>query len=110
MRDSLKLDSGQVTLLTPLRDSLAARNHVRVDSLRRVFDRLGTSPDPTRLMGLMPQLRPLFQAARDEVAHAIVEVHAILRDEQWDQLPAAIKNFQSNIQFRGGFRRPGGPD
>ena len=110
MRDSLKLDSGQVALLTPVGDSLAARNADRVDSLRRVLERLGTSPDPTKLMGLMPQLRPLFQAARDDVAHAIVQVHSFLRDEQWDLVPTDLKNFQSSPAggFRG--RRPGGPD
>jgi len=109
MRDSLKLDSGQVALLTPVADSLDARKAVGVDSLRRVLDRLGTSPDPTKLMGLMPQLRPLFQAARDAVAHSIVEVHSILRDDQWDKVPAALKNFQATPNFRGA-RRPGGPD
>jgi len=108
MRDSLRLDSGQVALLTPVGDSLAARNAERVDSLRRVLDRLGTSPDPTKLMGLMPQLRPLFQAARDDVAHALNEVHSFLRDDQWDKLPADLRSFQSTPNFRG-IRRPGGP-
>ena len=90
--------------------TLAARNAARVDSLRRVFQGLGTSPDPTKLMGLMPQLRPLFQEARDDVAHAIVEVHSILRDNQWDMLPAALKNFSSGPAGFRGVRRPGGPD
>jgi len=108
MRDSLQLDSGQIALLTPVGDSLAARNAERVDSLRRVLDRLGTSPDPTKLMGLMPQLRPLFQAARDDVAHTLNEVHSFLRDDQWDKLPADLKSFQSTPNFRG-IRRPGGP-
>jgi hypothetical protein len=108
MRDSLKLDSGQVLLLTPLRDSLETRKAVKVDSLRRVFEHLGTSPDPTRLMGLMPQLRPLFQAARDDVAKAIVDVHAVLREAQWDLVPDAVKNFSSNLQrgLRGAGPRP----
>ncbi|HVO36181.1 MAG TPA: TonB-dependent receptor [Gemmatimonadales bacterium] len=109
MRDSLKLDSGQIALLTPVADSLDARKQVAVDSLRRVFDRLGTSPDPTKLIGLMPQLRPLFQSARDNVAHAVVEVHSILRDDQWDKVPADLRNFQAAPNFRG-IRRPGGPD
>jgi len=109
MRDSLKLDSGQVALLTPVADSLDARKAEKVDSLKRVFERLGTSPDPTKLMALMPQLRPLFQAARDDVAHVIVEVHSFLRDEQWDRVPAALKNFTATPNFRGA-RRPGGPD
>ena len=110
MRDSLKLDSGQVRLLTPVADSLDAQKQVAVDSLRRVFDRLGTSPDPTRLIGLMPQLRPLFQGARDAVAHAVTQVHSILRDDQWDKVPAELRNFQATPNFRGGFRGPGGPD
>ena len=111
MRDSLRLDSGQVVLLTGLRDSLAARNSVRVDSLRRVLERLGTSPDPSRLMGLMPQLRPLFQAAREDVSKAIVDVHAVLREDQWAMLPASVKDFQltPGPGFRA-LRRPGGPD
>jgi hypothetical protein len=110
MRDSLKLDSGQVALLTPVADSLDAQKQVAVDSLRRVLDRLGTSPDPTKLIGLMPQLRPLFQGARDAVAHSVTEVHSILRDDQWDKVPADLRNFQATPNFRGGFRRPGGPD
>ena len=110
MRDSLKLDSGQVRLLTPVADSLDARKKFAVDSLRRVLDRLGTTPDPTRLMGLLPQLRPLFQGARDAVAHSVTEVHAILRDDQWEKVPAELRNFQAAPNFRGGFRRPGGPD
>jgi hypothetical protein len=111
MRDSLHLDSGQVVLLTGLRDSLAARNSVRVDSLRRVLERLGSSPDPSRLLGLMPQLRPLFQAAREDVSTAIVDVHAVLREDQWAMLPDAVKNFQltPGPGFRGR-RRPGGPE
>jgi hypothetical protein len=110
MRDSLRLDSGQVVLLTGLRDSLAARNSVRVDSLRHVLERLGTSPDPNRLMGLMPQLRPLFQAAREDVSKAVVDVHAVLHEDQWVMLPDAVKNIQLTPArgFRGG-RRPGGP-
>jgi hypothetical protein len=108
LRDSLKLDSGQVLLLTPLRDSLAARTAVRVDSLRRAFQKIGDSPSPNQLIGLMPQLRPLFQAARDDVARNIVDVHAVLRDEQWAMMPAAVRTFQSNLfrGFRGGAPRP----
>jgi hypothetical protein len=109
MRDSLGLDSSQVELLVPLRDSLAVRNTGRVDSLRHVFQRVGNSPNPNQIMTLMPQLRPLFQAARDDVSKAIVDVHAVLREDQWTKLPDALKNFQMNPGFRGAGRRPGGP-
>ena len=94
-----------MVLLTPIRDSLAARNQVRIDSLRHVLQRLGDSPAPNQLIGLMPQLRPLFQDARDDVAHAIIEVHAVLREEQWQRLPASVRDFQSTLFRR--FQRPG---
>jgi hypothetical protein len=100
MRDSLKLDSGQAELLVPLRDSLAARNAVRVDSLRQALRRLGDSPAPNQLLGLLPQMRPLFQAARDDVARTIIEVHAVLRPDQWVLLPESVRGFQSTL-FRG---------
>jgi len=108
MRDSLKLDSGQVVLLQPLRDSLAARNQVRVDSLRHAFQRIGDQPSPNQLIGLMPQLRPLFQAARDDVAKTIIDVHAILHEDQWAMMPASVRTFQSTLVrgFRGGGARP----
>jgi Carboxypeptidase regulatory-like domain len=103
MRDSLKLDSGQVVLLTPLRDSLAARNGERVDSLHRVFQRVGNTPDRSQLITLMPKLRPLFQAARADVAQAIVDVRAILSEEQWAEMPASVRDFQATPvrRFRG---------
>ncbi len=104
MRDSLKLDSGQVVLLVPLRDSLAARNGLRVDSLRAVFKRVGTTPDRSQLIVLLPKLRPLFQAARDDVAKTIVDVRSILNEGQWSRMPASVKNFQATParRFQGG--------
>ncbi|HXY18923.1 MAG TPA: carboxypeptidase regulatory-like domain-containing protein [Gemmatimonadales bacterium] len=105
LRDSLQLDSGQIVLLTPIRDSLAARNATRVDSLRHVLQRLGDSPAPNQLIAIMPQMRPLFQSARDDVARAIVDVHAVLREEQWQRLPASVREFQSTLFRR--FQRPG---
>ena len=111
MRDSLKLDSGQVVLLGPVRDSLDARKALRVDSLRHVLQRLGDSPSPNQLIGVMPQMRPLFQAARDDVARAIVDVHAILRPEQWALMPESVRAFQSTLfrQFRGPGQGPRPP-
>ena len=92
MRDSLHLDSGQVTLLVPVRDSLAVHNALRVDSLRGTVQRSGSSPDLARLM---PILRPLFQQARNEVAQSVVTVKAILTSEQWAKVPESVRNFQA---------------
>ncbi|MFI5207165.1 MAG: hypothetical protein ACHQX4_04015, partial [Gemmatimonadales bacterium] len=93
MKDSLGLDSTQVSLLEPIRDSLASRNRVRVDSLRGVAQRAGgNSADVIRLM---PTLRPLFTDARNDVAQSVVTVRAILRPEQWAKVPESVRNFQA---------------
>ena len=102
MRDSLRLDSGQVVLLTLLRDSLARRNGVLMDSLRRTVSREGNNLDQTSLMRLMPVLRPLFEAARAEVSAAIVGVHAILTEEQWAKVPESVKAVQLRPRMGGG--------
>jgi hypothetical protein len=109
MRDSLRLDSGQVVLLTLLRDSLARRNGVVMDSLRAIAEAAGRSADATMMMNLMPRLRPLFEKMRTEVAQDIVSVHAILREDQWEQVPESVKVFRPLGGFgpRGGQRPPG---
>jgi hypothetical protein len=105
LRDSLALDSGQIALLMPVRDSLDARNTRRMDSLRAVVQREGTNADPARLL---PLLRPLFDAARADVGQVVVTVRAILTPAQWARLPAPVRNFPVVPGARPGpVRRPG---
>ena len=91
-----------MVLLTLLRDSLARRNGVLMDSLRRTVAREGNNLDQTSLMRLMPVLRPLFEAARVEVSAAIVGVHAILTEEQWAKVPESVKAIQLRPRMGGG--------
>jgi hypothetical protein len=100
MKDSLQLDSGQVVLLTILRDSLTRRNGVVMDTLRAIAQSAGRSADATTLMTLMPRLRPLFERLRGEVAQDVVSVHAILHEEQWAKVPDSVKNVR--VGPRGG--------
>lgn len=107
MKDSLGLDSTQIQLLEPMRDSLAYRNRVRVDSLRGVVQRAGNNN--ADLIRLMPTLRPLFTEARNDVAQSVVTVRAILKPEQWAKVPESVRNFQAQPprpgQGPGGVRR-----
>ena len=91
LRDSLRLDSAQISLLTPLRDSLATRNAGRIDSLRRV---VGDGNNQAALMQALPAMRPIFEAARADIAQSIVTVRAVLTPEQWALLPESVKTFQ----------------
>jgi hypothetical protein len=113
LRDSLGLDSAQVALLVPVRDSLAARNASRVDSLRAAMQGLGDNVTPAQMQGVLPRLRPMFEAARTDIQQVVVTVRAVLTPAQWELVPAAIKNAQVQ-PFRpgggpGGQRPPGGP-
>jgi hypothetical protein len=101
MKDTLQLDSGQVVLLTVLRDSLVRRNGVVMDTLRAIAQSAGRNADATSLMTLMPRLRPLFDRLRGEVAQDVVSVHAILHEDQWAKVPDSVKN------VRVGPRGPG---
>jgi hypothetical protein len=89
MRDSLHLDSGQVRLLTPMRDTLALHIRTWLDSIRSAAG-TGRTPDFVRLM---PAITPLFTSGRTEIASAVVAVKAILTDEQWAKVPAQVRDF-----------------
>ncbi len=103
LRDSLRLDSAQVALLTPLRDSLAARNQARLDTFRVVLEREGTNADPARLLG---RLRPRFEEARGDVARMVTEVRAVLTEGQWAMVPAQLRNFAAGPRPGQGQQRP----
>jgi len=71
---------------------VAAANAMRVDSLRRLFGEGEATPQ--RMMQSMPAMRPLFEAARNEIQQAMVTVRAILTAEQWQLLPENVRTFQ----------------
>ena len=104
LRDSLGLDSAQILLLIPVRDSLDQRNRVHLDSARAVLERNGNSPSANQLMQVMPTLRPIFEAVRNNTQEALVTVRAILRPEQWDKLPETVRNPRAGF---GPGQRPG---
>lgn len=92
LRDSLRLDSSQVLLLTTERDSLARLNGTRIDSLRNSFGQLGTEASPQRMAQLMPVLGPMFTQARADIARSLATVRAILTEEQWAGLPENVRS------------------
>jgi hypothetical protein len=99
MQDSLHLDSGQVQLLTPMRDTLARHITAWLDSIRAAAG-TGRTPD---FMRLMPAVTPLFTSGRTEISSAVVAVKAILTDEQWANVPATLRDFNANRGFGPGF-------
>jgi len=110
MRDSLRLDSAQVRLLEPVRDSLDRTDRVWLDSARVVLGRHGGHPSANQLVEMLPTLRPVFEAVRNSHLAALTTVRAILRPEQFDLLPETVKNPRAGFGpgMRGGGAGGGG--
>jgi hypothetical protein len=98
-RDSIGYDDRTAARLTALADSL----QVTVDSLatkaREVVEKEGSNPDPAVLFG--SRLRPFFEAGGRLRQETLRNAQTVLTKEQWERVPARIKNPQ-------GFGGPGG--
>ena len=89
MKDSLKLDSLQVTKLSLLSDTLAAQNKRLGDEVRAAVAKAGNNPDPTIVFAA---IRPKLDEGRKNFTEALKQSQAILTAEQWKLVPANIKN------------------
>jgi hypothetical protein len=88
-KDSIGLNDDQITRLTPLRDSLDAKNQKLGEEVKAVLDKAGANPDMGALMG---SFRPRLDESRKASEHALDEAKKILTSEQWAKLPDRIKN------------------
>jgi hypothetical protein len=105
----LQLDSAQIQLLTPIRDTLAAHNQMRLDSLRSATSGIRGTPGPNDFLRIMPLMGPIFNQGRTEVQQTLTTVRAILRPEQWAKLPETVRDPQAGARqlMFGPGQRPG---
>lgn len=112
LRDTLKLTPEQVTALQAIADSLDARNTPVADSLREALAAAQPPEQPEGQRGGRrqggggpggPGGNPAFgqiferfqrpvEAARANITEAMRQVQAVLTQEQWRQVPAALRN------------------
>jgi hypothetical protein len=108
LRDSLKLDTAQVTRLAPVRDTLAARNTRWAAEVRAIVARQGNNPDQATLFAAVrPKLGERGQILQD----ALREAQTILTAEQWARVPENVRNplrgfFGGQGGRQGGGQRP----
>jgi hypothetical protein len=88
LRDTILLDTAQVTRLTALRDSLDARNQARMDTVLRAVQREGTNANPERLF---TTLRPVLDALRQDRSRAVQAVQAVLTPVQWARVSLRLR-------------------
>jgi hypothetical protein len=103
LRDTLGLTSDQIAKLQPLSDSLDARNSALADSVRVLVEKAGNGANPRELF---TQLSPRLNEIRGNNASALEEAHGVLTEDQWEKVPASVKNPRGGMgQRRGGARR-----
>jgi hypothetical protein len=103
LRDALGLTSDQIAKLQPLSDSLDARNSALADSVRVLVEKAGNGANPRELF---TQLSPRLNEIRGNNASALEEAHGVLTEDQWEKVPASVKNPRGGMgQRRGGARR-----
>jgi hypothetical protein len=103
LRDSLKLDSTQVSRLEALREAFDGRVNTLAATVQERMQRIGNNADP---QAALQQLQgPLADAQRIR-AESLTALQGVLSAEQWTKLPPRIKNPQQG--FPGGGAGPGG--
>ncbi|HEY0994670.1 MAG TPA: hypothetical protein VGD77_01645, partial [Gemmatimonadaceae bacterium] len=88
MDDSLDLSVRQEVTLKAIADSLHARNDSLVVAAQALAEKQGTSD----FQSLFAALRPTLEAARAGYTHTMEQVKGVLTPEQWNKLPAALRN------------------
>jgi hypothetical protein len=101
MRDSLQLTAEQVTQLEEVSARLQEEQDKVQEEMRAQLSR-GGGGDPSTLMRT---LMPRIQEVREQFIVSIAEAQEILTPEQWEQVPAALKEPPRMPGFGG----PGGP-
>jgi hypothetical protein len=102
IKDSLALDSAQVTKLTALSDSLVVKNDKLGAEVRAIVAKAGNNPDQAALFS---QLRPKLGEGRRNLEQALRDAQSILTAEQWTKVPENIKNPFARFQGGDGARR-----
>jgi hypothetical protein len=99
-RDSvdLGLSADQVAGLEQARDSLAARQAIRIERLRAILAERGPAGEPGRLI---EAIRPVFADARADVLATHEAVRLLLSKEQWDRLPEDVRNLPGRMPGPG---------
>ncbi|GJG86684.1 hypothetical protein tb265_18650 [Gemmatimonadetes bacterium T265] len=100
LRDSLGLDSAQVTKLSVVRDTLAAQYQRFRTDLRAKVQKLGNNADPAVIFST---IRPDLARGRQLLQDAVQQSQAILTPAQWAKVGDDVKN-----PFRQAFGGPPG--
>ena len=107
-RDSIGFDDKVAAQLTTLADSLQLEVDSLAEAARAVVEREGSNPDPAVLFGV--RLRPFFEKGALLRQATLKRAQELFTKEQWERVPARIRNPQGfgpgGGGGGGGFGRP----
>lgn len=92
LRDTLGLDSAQVTRLAAEQEAYEGRVNTLAAAVQERSARIGNNADPQAVLQLMREPLAAIQRLREE---SLKTLQAVLTASQWDRLPPRIKATQS---------------
>ena len=88
MKDTLHLSAVQIVGLTDLADTLQAKNSKIYADIRTLLAKSAEAGDITQMTGTVAMM---LEEASGNTSRAVVAAHNLLRSEQWEILPPAIR-------------------
>jgi len=89
LKDSLHLSAVQILGLTDVSDTLQAQNSRIYKSIKTLLAKSAQAGDVTQMAGSVAMM---LEEASGNTSHAVVAAKKVLRPEQWELLPQAIRD------------------
>lgn len=93
LRDSLHLSAVQIVGLGELSDTLRARNTTIYRNIRTLLAKSAAAGDATQMAGSVAMM---LEEASGNTSRAVVAARNLLRPEQWEILPLAIRDHSAS--------------
>jgi hypothetical protein len=88
MKDTLHLSAVQIVALGDVADTLTSRNSKIYDDIRALLAKSAEAGDPTQMAGTVAMM---LEQASGNTSTAVAAAQKLLRAEQWETLPTAIR-------------------
>lgn len=89
MKDTLHLSAVQIVALSDVADTLRVRNSRIYTDIRTLLAKSAEAGDATQMAGTVAMM---LEQASGNTARAVLAAQKLLRPEQWEILPAAIRS------------------
>ncbi len=100
LADTLGLSEEQIARIEDISAELDARTAATIEQVQERLDAT-VGGEPQAQVGALREVQPLLREGREAISSAMELIEDVLTFEQWDMVPAALKN-PVGRGFRGG--------